>query len=57
MVTNQPDYSRGNNIKKNIIEINNYLKTIICLDQIVSLLLFSPVSFMLISFLGSEFKN
>ena len=26
MITNQPDYSRGVNSKKNIININNFLK-------------------------------
>ena len=34
MVTNQPDYSRGNNKKKNIIEINNYLKKKLNLDSV-----------------------
>jgi D-glycero-D-manno-heptose 1,7-bisphosphate phosphatase len=34
MVTNQPDYSRGVNSKKNIININNFLKKKLNLDMI-----------------------
>lgn len=34
MVTNQPDYSRGVNSKKNIIGINNFLKKKLNLDMI-----------------------
>lgn len=34
MVTNQPDYSRGINSKKNIISINNFLKKKLNLDMI-----------------------
>jgi D-glycero-D-manno-heptose 1,7-bisphosphate phosphatase len=34
MVTNQPDYSRGVNSKKNIIDINNFLKKKLNLDMI-----------------------
>jgi len=33
MVTNQPDYSRGHNSKKNIIDINNFLKKKLNLDM------------------------
>ena len=34
MITNQPDFSRKENTKKNINEINNYLKNILNLDSI-----------------------
>ena len=34
MVTNQPDYSRGVNSKKNIVNINNFLKKKLNLDMI-----------------------
>jgi D-glycero-D-manno-heptose 1,7-bisphosphate phosphatase len=34
MITNQPDYSRGVNSKKNIININNFLKKKLNLDMI-----------------------
>lgn len=34
MITNQPDFSRKKNTKKNINEINNYLKKILKLDYI-----------------------
>ena len=34
MVTNQPDYSRGVNSKKNILNINNFLKKKLNLDMI-----------------------
>jgi D-glycero-D-manno-heptose 1,7-bisphosphate phosphatase len=34
MVTNQPDYSRGINSKKNIVSINNFLKKKLNLDMI-----------------------
>lgn len=34
MVTNQPDYSRGVNSKKNIVSINNFLKKKLNLDMI-----------------------
>lgn len=34
MITNQPDYSRGVNSKKNIINVNNFLKKKLNLDMI-----------------------
>ena len=34
MITNQPDVSRGINTKKNVNEINNYIKKKINLDDI-----------------------
>lgn len=34
MITNQPDYVRGVNTKKNINEINNYIKKILNLNAV-----------------------
>ena len=34
MVTNQPDYERKQNTKKNIIEINNFIKKKLNLDDV-----------------------
>ena len=34
MTTNQPDFSRGENSKENIVNINNYLKNKLALDDV-----------------------
>ena len=34
VVTNQPDVARGKNLKKNVIDINNKLKSILDIDDV-----------------------